>query len=99
MRNELIKPECNFLRLHVLVADCVTPFANALRKLSAHANAEGKTVIQQMIAEITKHSTCVTSGDVKCIQQHLAQSVGIVDMIKQFNLNLSTMLNENFARQ
>lgn len=62
--------------------DCVTPFANALRKLSAHANDDGKKVINEMIEEMTKRSPCVASGDVKCIQQHLAQSVGIQDMIE-----------------
>lgn len=60
----------------------MTPFANALRKLSAHANADGKKVINEMIEEMTKRSPCVASGDVQCIQQHLAQSVGIQDMIE-----------------
>lgn len=72
-------------RFRVLIDGCVTPFANALRKLSAHANPEGKKVIQEMIAEVTKRSTCVEKGDLKCIHEHLAQSVGIEDMIKLKN--------------
>lgn len=60
----------------------MTPFANALKKLSAHANEEGKETIKSMIAEMKKRSPCVQKGDVPCIQKHLAQSVGIIDMIK-----------------
>lgn len=60
----------------------MTPFATALQKLSAHANPKGKKVIQEMIAEMTKRKACVQKSDLKCIQEHLAQSVGIEDMIE-----------------
>lgn len=75
---------CSFnLDFYLFIAkDCVTPFANALTKLSAHANREGKETIKEMIAEMYKRSPCVARGDVPCIQKHLAQSVGIQDMIE-----------------
>lgn len=60
----------------------MTPFANALRKLIPYTNADGKKVIQSMIKEMEVSSPCVEKDDVDCIQKHLAQSVGITDMIE-----------------
>lgn len=60
----------------------MTPFANALTKLNAYTNADGKKVIKSMIAEMQIRSPCVEKGDVPCIQKHLAQSVGITAMIE-----------------
>lgn len=65
-----------------VVEDCVKPFASALQRLSSHSNKDGKKVIREMIAEMTKRSPCVAKGDVHCILKHLAQSVGVIDMIE-----------------